>query len=80
MVTTYTHSPVTGMDHSPESPDPPNPPPKIFGTTSDLIKAHNRPPDHHHNPTGKLPKLSFPTFDGTDLKLWITCAKDYFQM
>jgi hypothetical protein len=57
MVTTYTHSPVMGMDHSTESPDPP---PKIFGTASDLIKAHNRPPDHHHNPTGKLPNSHSP--------------------
>jgi hypothetical protein len=24
--------------------------------------------------------MTFPTFDGTDLKLWITCAEDYFEM
>jgi hypothetical protein len=24
--------------------------------------------------------MTFPTFDGTDLKLWITCAQDYFAM
>lgn len=74
MVTTYTHSPVTGMDNSPD------PPPKLHGTASDLFLSHNRPPEHHHNPTGKLPKMTFPTFDGTDLKLWITCAEDYFEM
>ena len=74
VVTTYTHSPVTGMDNSPRNP------PKIHGTAYDLVLSHNRPPKHHHNPTGKLPKMTFPTFDGTDLKLWITCAEDYFEM
>jgi hypothetical protein len=39
-----------------------------------------RPPDINHNPIGKLPKMTFPTFDGTDLKFWIMCAKDYFDM
>jgi hypothetical protein len=24
--------------------------------------------------------MTFPTFDGIDLKLWITCAEDYFAM
>jgi hypothetical protein len=24
--------------------------------------------------------MNFPSFDGTDLRLWITCAEDYFQM
>ena len=74
MVTTYTHSPVTGMDH------PPDNPPKIHGTASDLFLSRNRPPEPSYNPTGKLPKMPFPTFDGTDLKLWITCAEDYFVM
>ena len=73
VVTTYTHSPVTGMADS-------SVPSKLHGTTSDLIQAHNRPPDLAHNPTGKLPKMNFPSFDGTDLRLWITCAEDYFQM
>lgn len=73
-VTAYIHSPVTGMN------DPPDPPPKPHGTASDLIQSRNRPPEHYHNPTGKLPKMTFPTFDGTDLKLWITCAHDYFAM
>jgi hypothetical protein len=62
------------MDDFPETP------PRVYGTTRDLYLSRNRPPEHHYNPTGKLPKLSFPTFDGTDLKLWITCAEDYFSM
>ena len=73
VVTTYTHSPVTGMTDS-------SAPSKLHGTASDLIQAHNHPPDLAHNPTGKLPKMNFPSFDGTDLRLWITCAEDYFQM
>ena len=64
----------TGMD------DPSDNPSKFHGTTRDLILSRNRPPEHHYNATGKLPKLSFPTFDGTGLKLWITCAEDYFIM
>lgn len=74
VVTTLTHSPVTGMDDSFANP------PKLHGTASDLILSCNRPPEHQFHPTGKLPKLSFPTFDGTDLQLWITCAEDYFTM
>jgi len=74
VVSTYTHSPVTIMDPAPE------PPPKLHGTASDLILSCNRPPEPHYHPTSKLPKLSFPTFDGTDINLWITCAEDYFHM
>jgi hypothetical protein len=74
VVTTHVHSPVTGMDALPETP------PRIFGTAPDLFLSRNRPPETHYNPTGKLPKLSFPSFDGTDLKLWITMAEDYFSM
>lgn len=74
VVTTLTHSPIMGMtDFSVLLI-------KIHGTANDLIQSHHRPPDFHHNPTGKLPKLHFPFFNGTDLKLWITCAEDYFQM
>ncbi|XP_066319006.1 uncharacterized protein [Miscanthus floridulus] len=62
------------MDNSSENP------PKIHGTTYDLVLSRNRPPEHHLNPTGKLPKMTFPTFDGTDLKIWITCTEDYFEM
>ena len=53
---------------------------KFHGTAYDLVLSRNRPPETHHNPTGKLPKMTFPTFDGTNLKLWITCAEDYFDM
>ena len=74
VVTTYTHSPVTGMDNSSANHH------KFHGTAYDLVLSRNRPPETHRNPTGKLPKMSFPTFDGTDLKLWITCAEDYFEM
>ncbi|XP_066323372.1 uncharacterized protein [Miscanthus floridulus] len=74
VVTTYTHSPVTGTDNSSANP------PKFHGTAYDLVLSRNRPPETHRNLTSKLPKMSFPTFDGTDLKLWITCAEDYFDM
>jgi hypothetical protein len=54
VVTTLTHSPVTGTHDSSDLP------PKLHGTASDLILAHNRPPDLPHNPTGKLPKMNHP--------------------
>ena len=73
-IITHVHPPVTGMDDSPETP------PRLYDIAHDLFLSRNRPPEHHYNPTSKLPKLSFPTFDGTDLKLWITCAEDYFTM
>lgn len=69
VVTTLAHSSVTG------TPDSSDLPPKLHGTASDLIQAHNRPPDLPHNPTGKLPKMNFPSFDGIDLRLWITCTR-----
>jgi hypothetical protein len=62
------------------STDPPDPPPKLHGTAADLIQAHNRPSDLPPNSTGKLPKMNFPSFDGTDLQYWITCAEDYFHI
>ena len=74
VVTTYTHSPLTGVDNSSANSH------KFHGTAYDLVLSRNRPPKHHHNPTGKLPKMTFPTFDGTNIKLWITCAEDYFEM
>jgi hypothetical protein len=77
VVTTLAHSPVTGMANST---DPPDPPPKLHGTAADLIQAHNRPSDLPPNSTGKLPKMNFPSFDGTDLQYWITCAEDYFHI
>jgi hypothetical protein len=33
---------------------------------------------HPHNP--RLPKFNFPVYDGETTKLWITQAKDYFDM
>jgi len=74
VITTLTHSPVTGMADSSAHPV------KLYGTAYDLVLSHNRPPDIPHNPISKGPKLHFPSFDGTDLKLWITCAEDYFDM
>jgi hypothetical protein len=74
VVTTLAHSPVMSM------PNPPDPPPKLHGAATDLIQAHNRPPDLPPNPTGKLPKMNFPSFDGTDLQYWITCVEDYFHI
>lgn len=32
------------------------------------------------NPTGQLPKLHFPKFNGENPKLWISRCEDYFQM
>jgi hypothetical protein len=39
-------------------------------------------PDPHrlNNPTGKLPKVPFPRFDGDNPCHWRTCAKKYFKM
>jgi len=75
VVTTYTHSPVTGMDNSSANPH------KFHGTAYDLMLSRNRPPETHRNPTGKLTKMSFPTFDGTTLnygllalKITLTCT------
>jgi hypothetical protein len=39
---------------------------------------------HHQSPHGRpldgLPKLSFPSFDGTNPKLWQKRCEDYFDM
>jgi hypothetical protein len=62
VVTALVHSPVMSMVNPSESP------PKLHGTQYDLVLSRNRPLEFPPNPTGNLPKLHFPSFDGTDLK------------
>jgi hypothetical protein len=39
------------------------------------------PPNHDtRSLTGKLPKMSFPKFDGENPKLWLSCCESYFDM
>lgn len=73
-MTTLIHSPANGM------PDPSCRVPKSHGTAIDLSMARNRPPDTIGGLTGRLPKLSFPSFKGKNTQFWITQAEDYFDL
>ena len=70
VVTTLTHSPANGTNSIPQ----------LHGTAYDLYTARNKPLDPHSWPPGRLPKFPFPTFHGENIRLWISNAKDYFDM
>lgn len=66
---TQIHCPVTGTWDAPSSPSFAFVPPGELG-------SHGLPSRH----LGGLPKLSFPSFDGTSPKLWQKRCEDYFDM
>jgi hypothetical protein len=72
-VTTIVHPPVKGVCRLP------TPPPKCsIPLFSQEIST--RPVVHAGSGQGRLPKLNFPSFDGTDPKLWLSRCVDYFEL
>jgi hypothetical protein len=74
-VATVAHPPVKGAFRLPTPP------------TIDLDTSHVPRPKHFAHPVGsggggqgRLPKLNFPSFDGTDPKLWLSRCVDYFEL
>lgn len=84
-VFTHSHLPVKGTcDLNPKLPRPASFPfldgsdePQCRGPRirSDALSPQFSRPDH-----SRLPKLSFPPFDGENPKLWIRRSQDYFEL
>jgi hypothetical protein len=71
-VTTIAHPPVKGAFRLP------TPPPVMVNHVKPSMDTYNR--STHLSNLGRLPKLNFPTFDGSDPKLWLSRCIDYFEL
>ncbi|CAO1939527.1 unnamed protein product [Urochloa humidicola] len=73
-ITTILPDPAKGTR---ESPSPPSPP-RFHGKRFDSYPSHFRSGDSAS--FGKLPKVSFPVFDGDNPRFWISRCENYFDM
>lgn len=71
---TQSHSPTNGTHSEPK--------PKLSLFHGVAYDEHTRNHPNETNPTnlGKLPKQNFPIYEGETTRLWISQAKDYFDM
>lgn len=59
------------------------PPPRLFephGEGTSHAQLHHWEMEHHTNPLGRLPKMDFPKFAGSNPKLWLSHCEDHFEM
>ena len=59
------------------------PPPHLFeprGERASHAQPHHWEREHHTNPLGRLPKMDFPKFVGSNPKLWLSRCEDHFEM
>ncbi|KAK8458078.1 hypothetical protein SEVIR_3G298950v4 [Setaria viridis] len=73
---TFVPGPAKGTAASP----PPFLPPKFHGPLYESSCSRGRSVETGHRYGGKLPKISFPTFDGYNPRLWISRCEIYFDM
>jgi hypothetical protein len=76
-VTTLIPGPVKGTHNIPP---PPPITPRYHGSLLDQFGSRARPSESLGRSLGKLPKLPFPSFDGTNPRLWISRCENYFDM
>ena len=73
MVFTHIHVPVKGTNVHP------TPPPPKFSRNHE-IESSPRSATSERPAFGRLPKLNFADFDGSNPKLWISRTENYFDM
>jgi hypothetical protein len=86
-LTHHPPQPTTSLPNSPSNsqtlpppppPPPPNPPSASHHFCSSQPVQYNPPIDP--SLLGQLPKMQFPQFDGDNPKLWLTRARNHFEM